>query len=178
MASDPKVDILEEVTKHNSTKDCWLIIYGKEGYWKWIPSANLPISAQFKFLEVAYLLEVCWLEIGGRIETKILSPNTRYGAYLIYTIKGDFHLLYIPAKVSIRFENENEGNGTIAYLQPDTPEGVDGQVPRRREDMWFEIEIGEFFNGKVDSLVGMHLICTAGDWKSGLVVHGIEHRPK
>ena len=128
---------------------------------------------------MAYLLEVCWLEIRGGIETKILSPNTRYGAYLIYTITGHFHLLYIPANVSIRFEDENEGNNaTIAYLQPDAPEGVDGQVPRRREDMWFEIEIGEFFNGQVDSLVEMHLICTVGNWKSGLVVHGIELRPK
>jgi hypothetical protein len=133
-----------------------------------------------RFSEVAYLLEVCWLEIRGRIETKNLSPNTRYGAYLIYTIMGQCHPNYIPAKVSIRFEGENEGNNaTIAYLQPYTPEGVEGQVPRKREDMWFEIEIGEFFNGQVDSLVEMHLLGTDSlMWKSGLVVHGIELRPK
>ncbi|GLT68441.1 hypothetical protein SLA2020_406730 [Shorea laevis] len=146
-------------------------------YWDWIPSAELPVLLQSRFSEVAHLLEVCWLEIRGRIETNILSPNTRYGAYFIYTIEGHFHRLYIPAKVSIKFENENEGNATIAYLQPDTPEEHDGQHPHRREDMWFEIEIGEFFNGQVDSVVEMHLIGIAGNWKSGLVVHGIELRP-
>ncbi|KAL3846103.1 hypothetical protein ACJIZ3_003506 [Penstemon smallii] len=29
MASDPKVHVFEDVSKHNKTKDCWLIINGK-----------------------------------------------------------------------------------------------------------------------------------------------------
>lgn len=29
MASDPKVHTFEEVSKHNKTKDCWLVISGK-----------------------------------------------------------------------------------------------------------------------------------------------------
>ncbi|XP_062149985.1 F-box protein PP2-B1-like isoform X2 [Alnus glutinosa] len=60
----------------------------------------------------------------------------------------------------------------------DTPGGHDGRLPRKREDKWFEIEFGEFFSGQVGSLVEMHLLGTAGNWKSGLVVHGIELRPK
>ena len=128
---------------------------------------------------MAYLLNVCWFQIRGRIETKILSPNTTYGAYFVYTIADRFTELHHPVNVSVRFENEKEGNATHAYLQPDTPEGQDGRLPRRREDMWFEIEIGEFFNGQVESVVHMHLLGTDGHmWKSGLVVHGIELRPK
>lgn len=129
-----------------------------------------------RFSEVALLLDVCWLEIGGRIETKILSPNTKYGAYFIYAIADHNYRLHHAVKVSISYENE--GNATNAYLLPDTPGGHDGRLPRMREDKWFEIEFGEFFSGQVGSLVEMHLLGTAGNWKSGLVVHGIELRPK
>jgi hypothetical protein len=130
-----------------------------------------------RFSEVALLLDVCWLEIGGRIETKILSPNTKYGAYFIYAIADHNYNLHYAVKVSIRYENE--GNATNAYLVPDTPEEHDGRLPSMREDMWMEIEIGEFFTDQVDSVVEMCLMETEnGNWKSGLVVHGIELRPK
>jgi cytochrome b involved in lipid metabolism len=29
MASDPKLHTFDEVSKHNKTKDCWLILSGK-----------------------------------------------------------------------------------------------------------------------------------------------------
>jgi hypothetical protein len=139
----------------------------------------LLVYEMCRFSEVAHLLNVCWLEIRGRIETNILSPNTTYGAFFVYTIADSFSELHHPVSVSVRFENQNEGNYTDAYLQPDTPEGVDGRLPRGREDMWFEIEIGEFFNGQVDSVVHMRLVGNEGhSWKTGLVVHGIELRPK
>jgi hypothetical protein len=48
-----------------------------------------------------------------------------------------------------------------------------------REDMWMEIEIGEFFTDQVHGMVEMCLMeIENGNWKSGLVVHGIELRPK
>ncbi|XP_059448942.1 putative F-box protein PP2-B12 [Corylus avellana] len=149
-------------------------------YWKWVSSAESPVLPQSRFSEVALLLKVCWFDIRGRIETNILSPNTTYGAYFVYTIADSFYELHHPVRVSVRLENENEGNATHAYLQPDTPEGQDGRLPRRREDRWLEIEIGEFFNGQVDSVADMHLLGTDGYiWKSGVVVHGrIELRPK
>ncbi|XP_062149984.1 putative F-box protein PP2-B12 isoform X1 [Alnus glutinosa] len=167
-----------------SGKKCYMlgarelsIVWGDNPqYWRWISSAELPVLAQSRFSEVALLLDVCWLEIRGRIETKILSPNTKYGAYFIYAIADHNYKLHHAVKVSISYENE--GNATNAYLLPDTPGGHDGRLPRKREDKWFEIEFGEFFSGQVGSLVEMHLLGTAGNWKSGLVVHGIELRPK
>ncbi|GLT68437.1 hypothetical protein SLA2020_406700 [Shorea laevis] len=172
-----------------SGKKCYMlaarelyIIWGDTShYWKWIPSAESPVLPQSRFSEVAHLLEVCWLDLGGRIETNILSPNTRYGAYFVYTLVEDhFAGLETPVKVSVKFENENEDEATDdAYFLPDTPEEQNGQLPRWREDMWLEFEIGEFFNGQVDSVVVMQLRETQVlNWKSGLVVHGIELRPK
>ncbi|XP_059448944.1 putative F-box protein PP2-B12 isoform X2 [Corylus avellana] len=180
-----------------SGKKCYMlgarelsIIWGDTPqYWDWTPSAETPVSPQSRFSEVAHLLDVCWLDIKGRIETNILSPNTRYGAYFVYTFvrsveEGEDEEYYCtgfdrPVKVSIRFENEIEGNATNAYLLPDTPEEHDGRHPHMREDMWMEIEIGEFFTDQVHGMVEMCLMeIENGDWKSGLVVHGIELRPK
>ncbi|RXH82539.1 hypothetical protein DVH24_036880 [Malus domestica] len=47
-------------------------------YWEWI---SLPDS---RFEEVAKLMCVCWLEIRGKIETRMLSPATLYKAYLVF----------------------------------------------------------------------------------------------
>ncbi|XP_059448830.1 F-box protein At2g02240-like [Corylus avellana] len=148
-------------------------------YWEWFSSAESPVLPQSRFSEVA-LLKAVSFDIRGRIETNILSPNTTYGAYFVYALIADsFSQLHHPVNVSVRLENENEGNATHAYLRADTPEGQDGRLPRRREDRWFEIEIGEFFNGQVDSVADMHVLENKGYvWQYGLVVHGIELRPK
>ncbi|XP_040994338.1 F-box protein At2g02240-like [Juglans microcarpa x Juglans regia] len=162
------------------------VIWGDASqYWKWSSLAESPLLPKSRFSEVAHLVEVCWLHVWGNIETKILSPNTRYGAYLIYTIGDQFNGLEKPVKLSVRFLDEIRCDFINAYLlsrtsMDDAPEEEDAQFPRDREDMWMEIEMGEFFNhDQVDRVVEMELRETEVlNWKSGLVIHGIEVRPK
>ncbi|XP_040997796.1 F-box protein PP2-B10-like isoform X2 [Juglans microcarpa x Juglans regia] len=88
-------------------------------YWEWISSTQSPVLPKSRFSEVACLRKVCWLDIKGRIETKILSPKTKYGAYFIYSMVDRFYGFHHPVKVSIRLENEVEGgDATNAYLNP------------------------------------------------------------
>ncbi|KAJ4967653.1 hypothetical protein NE237_014354 [Protea cynaroides] len=56
----------------------------------------------------------------------------------------------------------------------------DLQVPKERGDGWMEIELGEFFNEKgEDGDVEMSLMEVKGaNWKCGLIIQGIELRPK
>ncbi|KAL0889498.1 hypothetical protein Bca101_013481 [Brassica carinata] len=67
-------------------------------YWKWI---TIP-EARFK--RVAELLNVCWFEIRGRVNTRVLSLRTRYSAYLVYK-KADhcygFDDVAIEARVGV-----------------------------------------------------------------------------
>ncbi|KAF5469348.1 hypothetical protein F2P56_013429 [Juglans regia] len=156
-------------------------------YWEWISSTESPVLPKSRFSEVAHLIDVCWLDIKGRIETKILSPKTKYGAYFIYSMVDGFYGFHYPVKVSIRLENEVEGgDATNAYLNPSVEllqiNRQDGRLPIKREDMWMEIEIGEFFNGSQVDDHGAVEMCLKEvqvlNWKSGLVVHGIELRPK
>lgn len=49
-------------------------------YWSWIPLHNS------RFSEGAQLRNVCWLEIRGKIHSKMLSPNTTYIAFMVFNM--------------------------------------------------------------------------------------------
>lgn len=51
-------------------------------------------------------------------------------------------------------------------------------VPGKRDDGWMEIELGEFFSGGGDVEIKMGLREVGYQLKGGLVVEGIEVRPK
>ncbi|KAG5042178.1 hypothetical protein JHK87_006093 [Glycine soja] len=61
-----------------------LTVFWGEGdtprYWGW---------AGVRYLEVTEIVSVPWLKILGRIKTGMLSPNTLYGAYLVFKESSD-----------------------------------------------------------------------------------------
>ncbi|XP_009391276.2 F-box protein PP2-B10-like [Musa acuminata AAA Group] len=61
-------------------------------YWKW---RCLPES---RFADVAELLDVYWLEIRGKIESRMLSQKTAYAAYLIYRTSDEAYGLTNPSQ--------------------------------------------------------------------------------
>lgn len=132
---------------------------------------------------------VCWLEIHGKMNIRMLSPNTTYGAYLIIQlVDRAFGLDVVPSEVSV--EVGSYKTKKKVYLKCDKrkrqglkelKEGEDGII-RPRDDGWLEVELGEFYNnGTWDEekevkmwfreIKGVHL-------KGGIVVEGIELRPK
>ncbi|EXC20803.1 hypothetical protein L484_007385 [Morus notabilis] len=83
-------------------------------------------------------------------------------AKLIVLAEDRFGFNRIPVQFRIDFEDRENGEGTRIVLDPS-----------RNRDGWKEIEMGEFFNehgddGSVDDY----------NSKSGLIVEGIEFRPK
>ncbi|KAB1212094.1 putative F-box protein PP2-B12 [Morella rubra] len=120
---------------------------------------------------------------GDEIETQILSPNTTSGTYFVYTMGYTAFNLEHPVKLSLRSGNEMEGNASIGYLLQakwyTVPLRPKGRRTHCGKDNWLEIKIGEFFNGEDDGVVEMRLWENEhGGWNNGLVVHGIELRPK
>ncbi|KAF3457649.1 hypothetical protein FNV43_RR02307 [Rhamnella rubrinervis] len=116
-------------------------------YWRW---RSLP--AQSRFLEVAELRFVWWLDIKGRIETNMLSPKTRYAAYFVYKLKErSYGFQEKPVKLRVYFEGEEEHqevlghvNGyetstTSVFLEP--PQNMLQQF-KERGDGWMEVEMG------------------------------------
>ena len=147
-----------------------------------------------RFLEVANLREGWWLDIRGNIETHFLSPKTAYVAYLVFKVaEREYGLKNLPTKAWVRVVGERAGDGdwdeeettSSVYLKFRPRRRVsraaqNGVLPQWREDGWMEVELGEFFNdGGENGEVRMRLMETEQlNWKSGLVVEGIELRPK
>ncbi|KAG6475607.1 F-box protein PP2-B10-like [Zingiber officinale] len=154
-------------------------------YWRWVPD---PDS---RFSEVAELLDVCWLEIHGHFNSKMLSSKTKYAAHLIFKLSDSaVGLDYPPQEASVKLGTQSSTN--LVCLQPnknqdtdeeDTDEEATGHVvPQSRGDGWMEIELGELYNNGEegeDNEVDISLLeVKGGHWKDGLIIEGIEIRPK
>ncbi|KAJ1383462.1 Phloem protein 2-like [Sesbania bispinosa] len=163
-------------------------------YWSWKP---MPES---RFREVAELRTVSWLEIEGKIGTRILTPNTSYGAYLIMKVSHrGYGLDSVPCEVSVAVENRVVQSGRVYLCRKDETnkhkketmlhrnrremlrntliQDQEIAVPSKREDGWMEIKVGEFFSGEADSEVKMSVMEVGYQLKGGLIVEGIEVRP-
>ncbi|PRQ41590.1 putative phloem protein [Rosa chinensis] len=171
-------------------------------YWTW---KSLPES---RFKEAVELRLVCWLEIRGRIETRMMSPSTTYKAFLVYKLTGDTYGLHWPAVVTVGaraygFDYECPGLKEITagikrtvFLAPQRVIQSELEAGRRmrpnheiseakfpnegRGDGWLEMELGEFHcQGDEDG--ELEMICCeieTGMSKRGLLVQGIEVRPE
>ncbi|XP_034708045.1 F-box protein PP2-B13-like [Vitis riparia] len=163
-------------------------------YWSW---RSTPES---RFSHVAELRTMCWLEIHGKMRTQMLSPNTKYGAYLIMKISNRaYGLDLMPSEISVEVSNSTQVCNGTAYLRCSDSKNKqmerlfygnrremlrsrviegDGRVPCEREDGWMELELGDFFNGEGDEEVRMSLREVKGyHLKGGLIIEGIEVRP-
>ncbi|KAL8122028.1 putative F-box protein PP2-B12 [Apium graveolens] len=166
-------------------------------FWRW---TSLPES---RFSEVAELQCVCWLEIRGKIATRMLSNKTNYSAYLVFKAKTECFGLDYASESIVKFIGAREGEGEVGEVRavhvvpPKVTHGraghnigqADSQVtkenvrlPCKRRDGWMEIELGEFYNdhgNDNNAEVEAALVATKmQNWKGGLIIEGIEFRPK
>ncbi|ESQ31996.1 hypothetical protein EUTSA_v10004797mg [Eutrema salsugineum] len=141
--------------------------------WSWI---SIPDS---RFEEVAALGMICSLEIRGKISTSLLSKGTSYEAYLLFKEKetGAFGFQNQPVKTSFGstrnslLPNNRQECLVHTYKSPRPP----------REDGWLEIKLGEYYVGfdeEEEELEMSMLEISYCDWKGGIIVQGIEIRPK
>jgi len=152
-------------------------------YWRWIPRQDS------RFPECAELLAVCWLDFSGAIESRMLSENTRYAAYLVFKMDDDCYGLDSPLQVASIHIGEDEISSHRVRLQNNignqqndgAEEEATPRLPMERPDGWMELEIGEWDNhGGEDKHFCARVRETTygGNWKKGLILQGVEIRPK
>ena len=163
---------------------------------------------------MAELISVCWFEIRGKIDIRMLSPSTLYTANLVFKSAGGAYgfdyqpvdatvglvggetptrLVYLDAERGRRqrFQIVPRRLGQLSrywnlqeFKTPPTPSEEDNnndhQHPKERGDGWMEVELGEFFyDGVQEGELEMNVSeVKGGNWKGGLIVQGIEIRPK
>ncbi|KAJ0092274.1 hypothetical protein Patl1_25931 [Pistacia atlantica] len=148
------------------------VTWGSKSYWTW---PSLPES---RFPEVAELKPVCWFEVTGKIETKLLSPETTYAAYLVFKFadsRNGFDTRPVELCFHVRGMEEEERSKVFLDAQAGAP-----NLSQDRGDGWREIEIGEFFkkHGENGGVVYSLFDFDGFSSKHGLIIEGIELRPK
>ncbi|KAF7847578.1 hypothetical protein BT93_L2820 [Corymbia citriodora subsp. variegata] len=138
-------------------------------YWSWMAEPNS------RFDQVARLLHVWWFYITLRTDTKMLSPKTRYAAYLVFRFNDYRKGFHQPMESRVWLESDRHGECSNVILDP--PEG-EARLTRERGDGWLEIETGEFYNENGDGRLLCFLKKVDSDTKEGLIVEGIQFRPK
>ncbi|GJM87210.1 hypothetical protein PR202_ga03142 [Eleusine coracana subsp. coracana] len=112
-------------------------------YWRWIPITGCSFS------EAAELRSVCWLEILGKIDSKMLSKNSTYSVYLVFKVAGEAYGLQHP--------EQNTSPTRRSRLK--IPQDV--LLPKERADGWKEVELGVFRNDEGEDGEGIW----ADGWK-------------
>ncbi|KAJ3678530.1 hypothetical protein LUZ60_002333 [Juncus effusus] len=149
------------------------IAWADTQHWQRVPSRDS------RFGEVATLLSVFWLEIYLNFDIKDLSPETMYISYLVFKLEDDSDGLDDPQHTYV------SGHRHVVCLQPEDKEMLleeneDIRFPKERQDGWMEMELGEFYvnKGEVGEVrMGLEEIDKLYS-KSGLILEGIEIRPK
>ncbi|XP_062162888.1 lectin-like [Alnus glutinosa] len=139
------------------------ITWGEDNrYWRW---SKIEETSD-KVVDVAELLEVCWLEVRGELETRKLSPGTRYEVAFVIMMKEAATGWEAPVNVRLILPDGNK------------QEGKENLMKKPRGE-WIEIPVGEFVASPEKSEeMKFSIYEHGGHWKRGLVVKGIAIRPK
>ncbi|KAJ6406114.1 hypothetical protein OIU84_009772 [Salix udensis] len=105
----------------------------------------------------------------------MLSPTTLHTAYLVLKFSRDTYCDGLddqPVEVAMKLDGEESCTRTVSW-------NAERRWGQERGDGWLEIDLGEFFTkeGK-DEELEIRVFDGSSHWKRGLIVEGIEIRPK
>ncbi|KAL1549610.1 putative F-box protein PP2-B12 [Salvia divinorum] len=162
-----------------SARDLYIVWGDTPQYWRFI---SLPES---RFPEVAELLDVCCCKsrVHGLDHQSAegyvgVSGNESEKRRVCLDPEGAQRHRYqlIPRRVGLFYHHHlAQMRNPEAMLPEEEPE-----YPKQRGDGWMEVELGECFvkEGQDGELEVSVMEVKGGNWKSGIIVQGIEIRPK
>ncbi|KAG8657480.1 protein PHLOEM PROTEIN 2-LIKE A1 [Manihot esculenta] len=118
-------------------------------------------------IDVAELLNVCWLEVHGKFDTTELSPGVLYEVAFVIMLKDPAYGWEVPV-----------------YFRLTLPNGIKQErkeiLMTKPRVQWIEIPVGEFIPSQENcGEMEISMFEYSGvKWKRGLVVKGVIIRPK
>ncbi|KAJ9546704.1 hypothetical protein OSB04_019247 [Centaurea solstitialis] len=136
---------------------------------------------EFRFVEVAEVQSHQDFRIKCDIETQMLSSDTTYTCFLVFTLSEKCRGLNCPVKARDLLPNRKQRTNIMSFTSP-TLVNLDKikWIPNDREDGWMEVIVWETSSDDSPDEkyvpMDLKLICFEGTM-SGLIVRGIEFRP-
>ena len=120
---------------------------------------------------MAELLDVCWLEVWGKFDTKNLSPRTTYQVSIVVMVKQQAY----------GWDNVNPVNVSLNLPDGSKSERKVNVMSVQPREQWVEIPAGIFKTspenqqGEITFSLNEY---RGGTWKRGLVIKGVKIQPK
>jgi len=167
-------------------------------YWHWISRDDSS------FKEIAELVTVCWLEVQGQFDCKLLTPGTAYTiSYrlklnqsrrginrnfghraMIPHLSRPYGWNHKPVKFSVTTAGVEQQIYALYLSDTDKPVENDGyqMTPLRHvEEGWMEFDAGRFVVEEEGDNPGEIEFCMreweGGNWKGGLLLDGVKIQP-
>ncbi|KAK6931941.1 Phloem protein 2-like [Dillenia turbinata] len=132
-------------------------------FWQW-PCLKETSDA---YINVAELLNVCWLEVHGQFEIAKLSPGLVYEVAFIVMLKDPAYGWEIPVNLRLIMPDKSIHHHKECLME-------------KGRGKWIEILVGEFQTspGNVGEIEFSLYEYEGGKWKKGLIIKGVTIRPK
>ncbi|KAF5779269.1 putative phloem protein [Helianthus annuus] len=140
------------------------ITWGEDNrYWCW-PCIK---ETSEEVVDGAEMIDVCWLEIHGKLEISKLTPGIKYEVVFVVMLKDPAYGWEVPVNVRLILPDGNKQQHKENLMEK----------PR---STWVEIPVGEFMvQPKKEGFVEFSLYeYEGGAWKRGLLIKGAAIRPK
>ncbi|KAK9050802.1 hypothetical protein SSX86_030229 [Deinandra increscens subsp. villosa] len=160
----------------------------EEDRWEWKP------KPETRFEEVAGCIFDTFAII-SKFNSKMLSPQTTYAAYLAYNLPDDYKSVDQPPHVQVVDKDSDSKEAYNIFLcTPQTPHinwnekeekttnpssrrKIKG-LPKRRSDGWMEVQVHEFQTRATTRMISTRLKLSSYDMSlKGVIVQGLEFRP-
>ncbi|CAA7045272.1 unnamed protein product [Microthlaspi erraticum] len=118
-------------------------------------------------VEAAVLRNVCWLDVNGTFDTRVLTPGTRYEVVYVVKLEDTASGWETPVNLKLTLPCNRAQERSVR---------LNVYIGRS----WVAIPAGEFITTPQNAgQISFSMYETASNsWKKGLIVKGVEIRPK